>query len=1247
MPVAYAKLSRLVTLAIVAIAAGASIFAASVRSAGAQDFVDGTGSSELPPALRDWVSWAVDGDETYGCSRVASGFRCVWPGRLDLALGAQGGRFSERVVTDRRVNAPIPGKEGQWPQNVTVDGEPWPVVAGDSGPVVRLGPGSHRIEGTFSWREMPEVLRVPPEIALVDLSLDGTDVPSPRRDEDGTLWLRGRQRTDLEEHAEVEVFRRIQDGVPIRVETELAVRASGRARELDLGRVLLPGALPTDIRSELPVRLGPDGAVVLQVHAGTFSLRLTSVLPGAPEAVTAPEVAEPWPSQETWVWAADEELRQVRVSGASSIDPARTNLPTDWRDLPAYAVRQGESLELATVRRGQPTPPPNQLELERELWLALDGGSYTVRDRLHGTMHQSWRLELDAEELGHVTVGGVDQVITEHGDRPGIELRDGNVDVRAEWRTAGDVRDISAVAWSEDVQRLSTTVRLPPGWTLATVVGADNAPGTWVEDWDLFGLFFVLLVSLAMGRLYGWPWAMAALLFLSLSYHEAHAPLGAWVAVLVFLALARHLPAGWPSRIAGGVWWMAALFLLIFVAIFATRQTRFALYPQLGDRGDDSFEFSDPMAFGLAAAPPAMEPEALEEPMIEADYEDVDGPTASGGAPAGSEELPSELAPAQAPTDANEDRRTASPRRRESSVSEYGLLNRLGSGDMDWSKTDWVDPNAIIQTGPGIPDWNWREWHLSWSGPVTKEQRLHLWLLSPSVNRLLSLLRAVLGLALLVLVFVRRPRRRPPSADRTPATSTATAGAAAIAGLIITFGAPYQAHAQTGPVPSPELLQELRTRVTRPPACAPDCVSTDRMKISVANGRLIVEARVSSGTLAALPIPGPSSNWVPANVSVDGTAADGLALLDEGFLYLRLAPGPHVVRVEGPLARDSLTLAFGVAPHHLEVDAEGWEVEGVHEDGRTSDSVQLRRVLQSADAAHREDQLPAWLAVTRTLQIGVRWTLRSSARRLTDGVGPALVRVPLLPGESVTESDLLVENDHVVVSLGGGDEEVSWTSVLAPRSELTLTAPSGVRWSETWILRCSPIWRCEPSGIAPTSHRSGGRWEPSFRPWPGEELTIRFVRPEATEGRSTTIDSAKLVLTPGSRLLRARLETRVRTSSGGPHSWSLPDDARVQSLTIDGRARPIQRADGGLTATLRPGTQTVEVLWQQPLGLGRPSQVRPCRWVPTPSTHGSKWRFPRIVGSFGRAGRCGDRPFCSGPTWRWFCWPPSCSRGRS
>ncbi|MFX6949567.1 hypothetical protein ABTH81_21030, partial [Acinetobacter baumannii] len=60
-----------------------------------------------------------------------------------------------------------------------------------------------------------------------------------------------------------------------------------------------------------------------------------------------------------------------------------------------------------------------------------------------------------------------------------------------------------------------------------------------------------------------------------------------------------------------------------------------------------------------------------------------------------------------------------------------------------------IDPAAQVQTGPGLPTWSWRSHALSWSGPVTPEQALDLWLLPPWATALLKLA----GLALLALAL--------------------------------------------------------------------------------------------------------------------------------------------------------------------------------------------------------------------------------------------------------------------------------------------------------------------------------------------------------------------------------------------------------------------------------------------------------------------------------------------------------------
>lgn len=199
---------------------------------------------------------------------------------------------------------------------------------------------------------------------------------------------------------------------------------------------------------------------------------------------------------------------------------------------------------------------------------------------------------------------------------------------------------------------------------------------------------------------------------------------------------------------------------------------------------------------------------------------------------------------------------------------------------------------------------------------------------------------------------------------------------------------------------------------------------------------------------------------------------------------------------------------------------------------------------------------------------------------------PEVVRIPLLPGESVTESELEIENGELVISMGRDEVARTWSSSLTPTKSVTLTAAKGRSWSEAWQLTCGPIWRCTAGdSLAPVAHLSGSQWSPVYRPWPGEELTLTFVQPKGVKGETSTIDNATLNLRPGSRQLSAELNVTIRTSQGGPHKWKLPKDAAVQSLTLNHGDIPIEVREGVVQTTLVPGQNTVGITWQQNQGM--------------------------------------------------------------
>jgi hypothetical protein len=1110
---------------------------------------------DVPPALRPWIPWVLDQVPTLGCATVQGQAVCLWPGQLKLDLGASGGTFALDLQADRPADARLPGSAEVWPQEVRLDGSPAPVFGPDGAPRLRVAAGRHRLTGRFAWSRLPESLGVPAEIGLVDLRLDGQAVPRPRREQAGLLWLRaGAEAVGEGERLRLQVFRQIRDGIPLFVETRLELEVAGRAREITLPGAILPGAVPVAVSGDLPARVEKD-TLRVQVRGGRYSVSVDARIEGRPKAIGLPKgpPSDPWPSREVWVFAADESQRQVELAGPTPIDPSRTELPDEWRALPAFLVEPGASLTLSEVRRGEAEPPPDAVTLGREIWLDPDGRGASVRDRFGGALRATTRLDLlPPGTLGRIAVDGQDQLVTAHPETKaaGVELRRSALQLEADSRLALRGR-VPAVGWTTGVEQLQATLHVPPGWTLLAASGVDRVPGTWASRWTLLGFFFVLIVSLAIHRLFGLRPAVLALVTLVLVHGEPGAPSAVWLSLVAAIALQRVPLAGWIPR-AGRLWFLASAAVLVVVAVpFARDQVKDALFPQV----------AEPAAWpqgGLAAAPARA--------------------GKAGGVLGGVPAAPPPASPVQeAEPEAGRlaDSAAARFKREATIVSEEQVAARQGYA---YNIALEQDPKAVLQTGPGVPTWSWRSYSLTWSGPVRRDQTMRLFLASPGANRLLTLLRLGLLAALAYVLLAGRW----PSLPRRPRVEPA---ATLVAAAVFLLPAPARAQADA---PRPEILEELKARLTRPAPCEPRCVATPSLVLRLGDSRLEISAEVHAAADGTWPVPGPVGSWTPATIRVDRAPAVAVARMASGFLHLRLPRGVHRVEAEGPVPPgDSFTLQFADPPRRARAEAPGWDVSGLRKDGPAEPSILLtRRLAPRGGAAGVEGRYAPWLEVTRTLALGVTWTVETRVRRVTPVGAPIALRVPLLQGEAPTRANLVVEKGEVAVSLGGDEEETAWESTLEQAPQLVLRAPEGRPWSEVWRLRCSPIWSCAAAGIPPVSRLDEGVFAPEYRPWPGEEIAVRPGHPPGVEGQTLTIDALTLETTPGRRLERVRLAATARSSREQPLALRIPPEAEVQQVTIDGQERPARPEKGELRVTLPAGTHTLEVRWQQARRMG-------------------------------------------------------------
>lgn len=1110
---------------------------------------------EVPAPLQPWIDWALHGERDAGCARLeedGAARECFWPTQLELTLDDHGGSFTQLWNVQRRAWVPLPGDRKHWPQDVVVDGAPAVVIEQQSQAVVELGLGAHRVTGRFEWDRLPEMLPIPPRSGLVALTLRGAPVPFPERDGDGHLWLQRRE-TVAEDSDRIDVIvqRLINDDVPLQLETLIQLAVAGKAREVLLGPALPAGFVPMSLGSALPARLEPDGRLRLQVRPGRWIIGLTARHDGPATMLQAPTPSETWASHEVWVFRAHPDLRLVTIEGADAIDPQQTELQGDWRQLPAYLMKPGDELRLVERRRGDSDAPPDQLALSRTLWLDFDGGGYSLRDQVSGSLTHGWRLDMGTPiVLGRVAVDGADQFITRlTADGPaGVEIRAGALDLVADSRLDGAQRTLPAVGWLHDFQSVNGQLQLPPGWRLLHASGVDQARPTWIATWTLLDLFVVLITALATVHLFGWPWGLLALLAVGLSYTESGAPQFIWLGVLAAEALVRVVPAGRAHRVLRCARLATRIALVLIAVPFLIAQLRQAIYPSL----ERPYEMPH-LTAAFAPAP---------------------------GAPEAAYETTGEDAGDQAAR-----MKKAAPSRLVAQRFEYAQ----------------VDPSSVVQTGPGLPAWSWTNVSLNWSGPVDRDQALQLYLLPPAANLMVAVLRTAL-LALLIARLLGAPLER--LRRGAPAALTVL--------LALAGSAPARAD-----FPSDGMLETLRQRLGEPPDCAPACASLSRLALEITPRTLRGRLQLDVGAATALPLPGQAQQWLPQAVIVDGQPAHALQQRADGALWLWLPPGIHEVLLEGPLAaRDTVQLRLPLAPGRAAATVEGWTLDGLHPDGTTDESLQLTRSapVDGATAPLQPDQLPPFARIERTLRLGLTWRAETRVVRLTPADAALVLAVPLLPGESVTSDAVRVVDGRAQINLPAGGAEIAWQSTLTAQSPLALQAPTAVAWVEQWQLDASPIWHVEASGIPAVLDANAAPLR-TWRPWPGETLTLDVIRPQGVPGQTLTIDSTTLAVTPGLRASDVGLSLEVRSSRGAQHRLTLPEGAELLSVTSDGGELPVRQEGRAVVLPVNPGAQRFDLTWRERRGIetrfvtpavdvGAPSvdarirlTVPPDRWV--------------------------------------------------
>jgi len=1122
--------------------------------------------TQVPKMLEDWRGWVLEKHTDINCPILynAADKNCIWPGSLDIQVNEKSGSFIQHIDTFTDDFVSLPGDKEYWPESVVdkLRGNSVSVRDMNGSPQVFLKAGKYQLEGKWNWAKMPRTLVIPEATGILSLTIDNKKIQSPFLENPGLLLLNANTQKNLAEpqdNLDLRVFRRLQDDIPFKMLTRIEMDISGKERELHLSQALLDNFRITAFNSDLPAKLEKDGSLRVQVKSGSWVIEILSQSRAPVKQIALKPTNENmlWPDQEIWVFEQKSELRNVQISGISPIDPQQTQLPEDWKYLPAYLVEASSPMQLEELQRGGESAK-NQLTLSRQMWLDFSGKGFTVKDRINGELHQSWRLESQAPfALQSAKADGEAQLITQiaANANPGVEIRQRQLNFEGISRV--ETRDALPISgWSSTFNQVSTELILPPGWSLLTATGTSSEYGSWIEKWNLWTLFLVLIISLALTRIIHFRVGVLALVTLVVIYHRADSPVYTWLNLAAVLAILPYISGKfktWMLRYA----WISFALLAINLLPFCVQQAREFFYPQQ---------------------------EYANKHMKETYYSDDDswfpiiGASPKRSAP---EDSYSESAPV-------------------ASMMEMKVSRPDKAGNYQQEKLmrkkQQYQADQMVQAGPGIPTWTWNSVHLHWTGPVLAEEQTTLYLLSPLWNRIGSLLSVILSLLLAALLFkhfAKFNKNTDSSASPTHGSTHVPALTSVTAIVLTSLLMLPSDNLMAEPILDKKLLAELETRLTAPAKCLPNCASIESVKLIADPNQLTLELQVHAIENLALPLPGQRQEWWPSQILVDGKNAS-LMQNSQGQLLVFLTPGRHDILLQASAQnREALDFNFPLAIHNFSSQLNGWQLSGNAQGALNS--VQIQRTVtdtqlnKNTDEQLRPDPVPPFVIIKRHFNFDMDWNLTTEVIRVAPNEGVINLQVPLLAGEAPIEGNtnlqhLSTDKRSLQIQLDKQQSSVYWTSRLAPADSIELIAATEQPWIEIWEVEASDIWHLTSSGLT-AIHPQDVNQLPVWQPWPGEKLSLSFNRPAAIKGNALVIESVELNANPSNRATTHRLDLSIRTNQANQFEFALPESASLNQISVNGTRFSISPVKGVLRIPLQPGEQPVSIEWQSPDGL--------------------------------------------------------------
>jgi hypothetical protein len=177
-------------------------------------------------------------------------------------------------------------------------------------------------------------------------------------------------------------------------------------------------------------------------------------------------------------------------------------------------------------------------------------------------------------------------------------------------------------------------------------------------------------------------------------------------------------------------------------------------------------------------------------------------------------------------------------------------------------------------------------------------------------------------------------------------------------------------------------------------------------------------------------------------------------------------------------------------------------------------------------------------------------------------------------------------DNTVLVGLSAGEQTRTWNSSLKPEDHLSVRLPILPPRTEVWRFIVTPQWRVRFSSLPATlpENPNATPWVFEYHPRPGETLDLTVTQPPAVAGRTLAIDRVHHYVNIGRRSIEESVQLHYRSTQGGRQNLSLPKDAIVTLIAVDGEPVAIRPEGGELALAVLPGEHSVDLTWRTSTG---------------------------------------------------------------